>query len=446
MSRFWTIFLVLLALGAAAFLFLVEPGWESTREHLATRDVVLTVDPLSIRAIRVISGDDGFELERKDDGWHVGPKPKDLASPDAVARLLAATSALRVYDAVRADEVQSGRRLDDFGLEKPRSRIEVEADRKTTIFFGKDAAGDNRIYVRRDGSDDVYVVDDALQRLAFRNADDFRDRRLSAIAPDRVDRFSIKRDDGEIALERGSRGWNLVKPLRARADSAAVDRLLGEMLGLPILKFVADESNDLGAFGARPRAEIVFQLDDEERPVALRLAGAPESGGNVLAQFTARDSVYELPAKAWQALQVTPDQLRDRRLLDLNLDTVDAIRLRRGDRERVLTRDGEGWRDERGVEIAASQMEKFSQALLGAKVERYLPLTDAARREAGIGAPEGSITFEALLSENTPETTAGRRVVARVEIGRREGDNVFVRVNDEPEIAVIPAAVLDATP
>lgn len=442
MSRLATILLVLLAAGAATFLFVVEPRWESTRERLATRDFVFNVDPGAVRGVRIATGDDSFELTRGEDGWRVGPKPRDAASPEKVGKLLAAAVNLRVHDVIRAAELTGDRDLGDFGLAKPRNRLDLLGDGEATLFFGKDAAAEGRIYVRRSDSNDIYVVDDTLQQLAFRSAQDFRDRRLSSVAPERVDRFTIKRDGGEITLERGGQGWRIMKPFRARADEAAVNRLLGEVLGLSIQEFVADESNELGG---QARAEIVLELDDSARPLALRLAGPPAADGSVTAQFTARDSIYKLPGRTWSLLQTSPDDLRDRRLVALNLDTIDAVRLRDGDRTRQIERAGEAWREE-GRDVPASVLEELARAVSEAKVGRYLPLTAENLRATGLDQPRGEIAFDAWLSENTPETTAGRRPVVTVAIGKHDGPSVYVRVNDEPEICVIPAETLNARP
>ncbi len=445
MSRLGTIFLLLLALGAGLFLFLVEPHWKSTREAEATKDFVLHFDPARVKGIHIAAGDDGFELERRGDGWWIGPKPRDVASPKMVGELLRAAAQLRVFDVIRAGELREGRDLDDFGLAKPRSQFDLVGDGEPALYFGKEAAGDGRIYVRRANSDDVFVVSDELQRLAFRNVQDFRDRRLTNLTPDRIDKFLIRRGGGEIAFERGGRGWEIVRPLRARADDAIVDKLLGELLGLPILDFVADESDDLSAYGlGEPRAELVLQVEDEARPIALRIGADADLGGTkaVLAQFTARDSIYHLPAKAWDRLQLNPDDLRDRRLLDLNLDTVDAIRLREGSAERTIERSGAAWKAG-GRPVKDAIVERVVKNLCTAKVVRYLPITAENLRRSGLDKPSGEIAFDAWLSENTPETTAGRRAVATVAIGAREDGNLSVRIDDNPEICVIPAAAID---
>jgi hypothetical protein len=444
MTRLGTILLLVLALAAAAFLWFIAPHWTSTREEEATRDTALQLDPSAVRGIRIATGDDGFELSLKNGAWWIGPKPKDLASPQEVAKVIQAAASLHVFDHIQADE----RSLDDYGLENPRSRIEFLGDRGATLYFGKEAAAEGRVYVRKGDSNDVYVVSDELQRLAFRNAQDFRDRRLTNLSPDQIDSFTIKRPGGEITLARDATGWEITRPLRARANTDAVEKLLGKVLGLRILDFVADESDDLSAYGlGEPRAEWIFHVEDEPRPVALRVgADVDRQGGKaVLAQLTARDSVYHVPEPAWSLAQTSPDDLRDRRLLDLNLDTVDAVRLRDGGREFTIQRSGEDWQRD-GRKVSADAVQALADALAKARVSEYLPLTSENLRQAALDQPRAVVHFDAWLSENTPEETRGRHPVTSVSFGRQDGDRLYVRVGEEPEICVVPARVAEALP
>ncbi|HVE16655.1 MAG TPA: DUF4340 domain-containing protein, partial [Chthoniobacterales bacterium] len=362
-----------------------------------------------------------------------------------ISELLNAAASLKVFDVIYASELGGGRDLDTYGLDKPRSQIDLRGDGPATLYFGKEAAGENRVYVRRGDSKDVFIVSDQLQQLAFRNPQDFRDRRLTNLSADRVDKFSIKRGAGEVVFQRGGHGWEIVRPLRARADDAAVEKLLGSLLGLQIADFIADESDDLSAYGlAEPRAELVLSVDGESRPVALRI-GADAGPNAVIAQFTARDSVYHLPKDAWTLLQADPDGFRDRSLTDLNLDTVDAVRFENGSANWTIERDGDAWKSA-GKGVTDETMEHLAQALTGAKVSAYLPLTAKNLADSGLDHPAGKIAFDAWLSENTPETTAGRHPVVTFTIGRRDGDKAYVRVDENPEICVIPASVLDAVP
>lgn len=446
MSRWGTILLLLLTTAVAVFLFVVEPRLRSTREDEAARESLLGLDPATVRGIRIRTGDRSFEINLERDGWWIEPQPRDRAANDQVMALIEAAARTRSLDVIREGELRDGRDLEEFGLAEPKSQIDFIGDGRETLYFGKEAASAGRMYVRIGDSKDVHVVSDALQKLAAREPAEFRDRRMTAFVPGQVDAFTIRRGGGEIELSRGAKGWEILRPLRTAAADARVTQVLETVLGTRILEFVADESHDLGAYGlAEPRAEILLTVEGVEGPLALRIGGdVPDSGGKaVVAQFTGRDSIYHLPSEVWEALQVTPDALRDRRLTALNVDTIDAIRIEGNGAVETIERDGEAWKDGRGP-LTAEQVEGFVEALKGTVVEKYEVLSPTKLSETGLDAPRARIFFDAWLSENTPEATAGRHPVLEIAVGKVEEGLVWVRVGDAPEICAIPADSFDA--
>jgi hypothetical protein len=180
-------------------------------------------------------------------------------------------------------------------------------------------------------------VSDELLKLAFRDVADFRDHRLTDLSSDQVDRVIVRRQGGEIELSRDATGWQIVKPLRALADEQKVDDFLKQLLAQRIIEFVAEDPGDLSIYGiAEGRDEITFYAEGSGNPQTLRLG--TDKSGTLFGQFTTRDSVYRLPPETWQLLQINPEVLRDRRLLPLNLDIVDMIRIRTPVREFSLRR------------------------------------------------------------------------------------------------------------
>ena len=283
-------------------------------------------------------------------------------------------------------------------------------------------------------------------RLAFRDAGDFRDRRLTDLSPDQVDRVIVRRQGGELELSRDANGWKIVKPLHALADEEKVEDLLKQFLSQRIVEFVAEDSGDLSAYGiAEGRDEITFYAEGGGSPQTLRL-GTDKSGG-LFGQFTKRNSVYRLPPETLQLLRVGPEALRDRRLLPLNLDIVDMIRIRAAEREFSLRREGDGWIVKDGdVErpASAAAVRTLADALSTTKVSVYDSVTDGKLAAFGLERPRCVVSFVAVLSENTPETRAGEQVIATLAIGRSDSGRLFVKIGEAPEVLSVPEAIMNA--
>lgn len=450
MNRWSTILLLALAVGAIVFLAIWEPLTHSTRERdqaLAGRGV-LPLDPSRVKQIRIVSGESEVVLRRRGNGWQLGEKSKDRASTQEVERLLETASLLQFADRIDAREVPNDKDWSKFGLRTPKRRIEFDGDRKLTLFLGKDGANEDRLYARTDLSRDVYLISDQILRQAFRPAGDFRDRRLTDLNPGQIDRLVIRRPDGEIEFLREARGWRIVRPLNVAADDRKVASYLNSLLGLRIAEYLADDAGDLSAYGlAEGQNEITFFADGADRPQTLRLGYGGD--GVLFGQFTARDSVYRLPAEAAEFLKITPELLRDRKLLPLNLDVVDRIRVTAGKDAFVLRRAAGGWEVAAGTEIfpaSEASVRALADALATAEVSQYTPAGGEKIAAAGLDAPQRKVEFLSVLSENTPEAAAGESVVASIAFGKSEAGRLFARIQDSPEIAQVDESILAVIP
>jgi len=450
MNRATTIILCLAALAAFIFLAIYEPLTTSSREaeQAAQDGLVLHLDPSKVRTIRLVTGDSEVELKRKGGGWQMGPKPKDRADAAIVQQLLMAAGRMRFVDRMDGSEFKKAESLSEFGLRTPKRRIELEGDQKVTISIGKDGADEDRLYVKTSESGDVFLVADEIERLAFRPVADFRDRRLTNLTPDQVDRVVIRRQGGEIELSHDAEGWKITKPLHAPADEKKVNDFLKQLLETRIIDFVADDSGDLGSYGlTEGDNEIAIFAEGSSRPQTLRLG--KDKTGLLFGQFTARDSIYRLPADTMEALQTSVDELRDRRLLPLNLDIVDLIRIRAGGKEFSVARTGEKWVVKSGAQTqpaSAQAVKAMVEAMGNTKTTSYATGTTGALAQAGLDSPKLTVAFYSVLSENTPEAQAGEQLIAEVAFGKGAGGQVPTHTNDSPEIAMVPEGILKAIP
>lgn len=437
-----TIVLWTLAILAVGFIAIYDPLTRSTREKANDSVVAVNVDPGRVEVVRIFTGDDEIEIKRHGNGWQMGPDFKDRADSATVAEVLKGLSEMVWFDRIEDSEIQETEDLKRYGLHKPKRRVEIVGPGKQTLLIGRPAAGDGRLYVRTEDSRNIYVVSDEVLKTVFRRPQDFRDKRLSDLDSSRIDRVVIRRNGGEMELVHESTGWKITKPLNAAADDKKVNVFLDGLLGLQIISFVAADTGELGAYGiTEGDREISFYADGNPRAQTLRL-GSQTANDRVKAQFTARDSVYELPEAASDLLAVTPDSLRDRRLLPLPIDYVDAVKISSADGTFTLRRKGEQWvvADAGSGVVRPGAVENLFAAVNTTEADKFLPA------QGQVSQPVRTVTFLSHVSENTPETTAGDHVLATLEFGTPENGVANVQVSDAAQIAVVPETVLDAIP
>ena len=162
MSLVRTILLCALALAAITFLAIYEPLTRSTRETVAAerQGRVLNLDPSKVREIRISTGVNQFDIKRTGNGWQLGTKPKDRADSAMVEELLKSAAEMKYFDRIAAREFKTSSDLSAFGLRNPKRTIQLDGEEKLTVFLGKDAASEERFYVRTDLSRDVFLVID----------------------------------------------------------------------------------------------------------------------------------------------------------------------------------------------------------------------------------------------------------------------------------------------
>src|SRR5205814_2814847 len=145
----------------------------------------------------------------------------------------------------------------------------------------------------------------------------FRNKKRTALRKGRVRRVELKPPEGKTNLEKKDTHWEILKPLRARADDQKVNDLISRVTSAHIGQFVAEDRGDLRPYGlAEPRGSITLfdqeQKKDQKVEIgeSIKVAGREDKGQTLqigaipeketdqnYVRFTTRGSVYTLPKK-----------------------------------------------------------------------------------------------------------------------------------------------------
>lgn len=444
MSRWGTVFLLVLAVGVAALLVFFEPGVQALRPASAKRTQLIDFDPMDLKGVRISSGSETVELSRQADGWTVGPAPDDRADSGRVGELLMTISGITIHDTIPGSEIRSEKDLRPFGLHDPRIHIEVLGSRSVKVSFGKEAVGEGRIYAQVQGDTSVYVVSNPMEDGAIPSKQELRDRRLTRYDATMVDQLILRSPNGELEIKRLPQGWNIIRPLMASADSERVTALLNGLLGAGIGSFSTDSKQKPPGPDQSDSIEVVFYPDDSDDADRVWLRADSDADGNpvTIVFYPARASVFVLDSGYHRLASVTPDQVRCRKLLPLNLDMVDMIRIERGGHEIARwKRESDHWtRAETGETTSSADVAATLAQLLNQTVSAYEIATQDTLLKGQINDQSLSVFFDAIASENTPEAAAGTHPISQLKIGSTDTQDTFVQVNLDSEICRIPSA------
>jgi hypothetical protein len=435
-----TLVLLVITLLVLGGLFYLRQTVAPTRDQAELERYAAVFDPEEITQIELTRGGEKITLRRENIEWRIESPVGDRADAEAVDRLLTAARFLEVRDGVAAKDPSA---LPESGLSTPRVRLDLRGKNDIRIDLGSGAALPAQIYARVAGQPRVLRVPDTIVELATAPVEKLRDPRLTNLVSDDIEKFTVRRADGEMTVRRERGRWIIEKPVRAPADLQAVRAFLEPLLGLRITAFQASPAGTdaPGSLAGQTAAISMTQRGGGENLDLEISRGSDTTAANVTARFAPRGGALTVDAAGLSLFDVSPESLRDRSLGYVDADTVDRIVIETGGDKLVLQRAGDGWSaEEESRTFTAVQVNNLIDAFNKTRIVSFR--ASMPPDEAGLEAPSGRLAFYAWLSENTAEEAAGGHPIASVDFGEPEVDgNIFARGGSSGEIVTIPAAL-----
>ena len=464
----YTLILAILVLAGGAYFRFFEMKRPSTEEARQQAQNVVNFDRSKIDGIVIKNGDQQIEIRRRENKWRLETPIKDQADGTLVENLLSDLETWQKEGAIPAKAVEADKnKLTEYGLNNPKLKLKLLGQgRPPEIWFGKDAALEGRIYVRLQNSKETLLAKESVRKDIDKKPEEFRDRKLTDITAAQVHRVTLKTPAGEMELEKKGDHWDIVKPLRARADDGKVGDLISQITSARIQQFVADDRGDLRPYGlAEPRGSITLFDETEKKDQkveigesiqafgrenkgqALHIGSVPErQKDQIYVRFAPRGSVYTLPKKTEEILNTKPADLRDNHLVRIDTNILDRITIDApGKGKTVLARKDANWTIATGNNAPAGSgaVQRLIDTLQNERVTRFVEDIASNLPKYGLDKPQVQLTFGSFASENTAETKAGEQPFAGVAFGKLDGDTVYARLTDEPFIVAVRRGLLD---
>jgi Domain of unknown function (DUF4340) len=237
-----TLVLLAIAIGLGLFIWILDRRSPSTREKQT--GYVVDLNHNDVTNLEITNESAKTVLHKSAAGWQIIAPVNDRADTRVVDSLLDNIQFLRRDDTIsnlgKGEKKQ--KLLKDFGLLKPHLKLVWQTkNRHSAIEFGADTAVEGTCYVRIEGNDAVFVTGNELKNLASRRSDAFRDHQITPFLTAQIDRVVVHQTAGEIELVRQQNGWQIVRPIKARADDGIVNAALEKINATPILDFAENE-------------------------------------------------------------------------------------------------------------------------------------------------------------------------------------------------------------
>src|SRR6266487_2816440 len=466
-----TLILGVVVLAVFAYLRFFEMKQPNTEEARRQAQKVVNFDRSKIDGIIIQNGDEKIEIRRRDNKWRLETPIKDQADGALVENLLSDLETWQKEGTISAKDIEADKsKLNEYGLNRPKLKLKlIGSERPPEILFGKDAALDGRMYVRFDNSKETFLTKQSVKKDIDKKAEEFRDKKLTDATTAQVRRIALKTLSGEMELEKRGDHWDIVKPLRARADDEKVGDLIAQITTARIQQFVADDHGDLRPYGlAEPRGSItLFSQEgrkDQKVEIAdsikvfgqgdkgqmLQIGSVPEKEKDqVYVRFAPRGAVYTLPKKIEEALNTKPADLRDYHLVRIDTNVLDRITVDvPGKGKTVLARRDGNWTiaSRNNARADSGAVRRLIETLQNERVTKFVEDVASNLPKYGLDKPRLQLTFSSFASENTAETKAGEEPFATLAFGKEDGDDVYARLTDEPFVVATRRGLVDQIP
>ena len=267
--------------------------------------------------------------------------------------------------------------------------------------------------------------------------------RLWTVDSKDVESFTIARKDDTIKLKRAGDSWEMVEPVKTRADGGVANEVLTDLTTARVDREIEANPTKLADFGLEPpAATVTLDVKGQAKPLTLTVGGKNPTGVWVYAREGSKPAVVALGESVARDTARPVADFRDKTLVAFDRKNVTAIDLDLGDGSRMTLEPEEGgkWK------IARPGPYRADADLVSDMLERLA----AARIKEFEAAPKAPATYGldkpsklTLWLGKDKDRTAKTILVGKVDADKK---GVYVQREGDSEVLLVPAEAWDKVP
>jgi hypothetical protein len=255
----------------------------------------------------------------------------DKIAVDQVVSQLQLAKLKQVVDATPDDAA-----LERYGLKPPRFVVTAEAEvgdahekRTVKLEGGIENTFDGTVYLRREGSPQIWSAEGGVRWTLQKSLYDLRDKTVFDIDESKCTRFEVKTKVNAYAIERApDKAWRIVKPFESGADQSSLTGLFGALKQERAISFPPDSAEARKHF-EEPELDATFTLEGN---AVVRFRAARVEGKTwVLREEGPAAVLAEISEKGAGQLDRNPKDLKDRLILSFHKEQVAKILFHQAD-------------------------------------------------------------------------------------------------------------------
>lgn len=336
-----TLTLLVILLGLLVYIFYID--WDPDRQRTDAADGGLGPITAELSFIRIHnpSEDETLRLEKQGKRWMLIEPFVWPANEFAVQRIITQLRFLKKETSFLVEQLtQTGATLADYGLSPADLLLEFgSGDNRYQIGIGKATEIGDNLYILSVDRQYIHVVDrDLLDSLSI-DIESLRDPRIFTASVFEVSSWNLQRREANnirSRLTRNGDNWFFETPIRARADSPAVNAVLNRILQLQATSITVNNAVDLSSYGLQnPAMRIAVETENQREVLEVGdfVNAEAQNKSFRYAKREDRPTVFRIEAGLEELLADMQTRLRDRHILGLDPTQATSIAIARMDEE-----------------------------------------------------------------------------------------------------------------
>jgi hypothetical protein len=223
-----------------------------------------------------------------------------------------------------------------------------------------------------------------------------RKDKVFAVETGTIEEVQLRSPNGDTTLRKNGTTWQVAAPVTAAADEYTVSSLVSALETLEMQRSLQDNPSSVAQFGLDPaRISVAFKVAGDTTERRLEIGNKTPTGSDLYARVGGQPKLFLIAAHLEDTLNRSTFDLREKSVLKVERDGIDAIRIApAGSPAVTLARTDADWRLTAPVDTRAdssavdSIINRASQATFKAVVAgEPAPASEADLRKYGLDRP-----------------------------------------------------------
>ena len=380
----------------------------------------LNRDDVTKIEIKKKGGDDVVLTKGTSDKWKLtSPKPlgADADTISGVLSTLSSVTSERLIEDKASD-------LKPYGLAEPAVEVNATVKDGSTkkLLLGDDTPASGAAYAMLAGDPRVFTVSSSTKTSLDKGMKDVGDKRLLPVDFDKIAKVEVVSPKMNMSFGSKQGQWTVQSPKDVRGDTSKLEGIVEKIKSatLDLGASADDMKKAASAYAGGTQVGTVRGTDDS----GTQEFQVRKNKDSFYAKTTAVEGFYKVPNELAQQLQMSLDDIREKRLFDFSSNDPEKIEIHFGSKAYSLSRTGQDWwRDGKKMDFAAMD-----------SCVRNLRLLVATKF-----APSG---FATVLADLTVTSNDGK-LVEKVQVSKNANRYIAKRENDPLQYELDPKVFED---